>query len=287
MLKSLDNLRHYFISKLLDVGFQENEAQICFFALCEKHFQLTKIYYFKNPKSPIPENFQVFIQDLNLLSEGIPLQYILGETNFFGLQIMVNNNVLIPRPETEELIEKLFDFTCLINPKFVLDLGCGSGAIALAIQHSLKNASVFGIDISSEAIHLARQNAINLNLPVNFIEADFTKNLPNSCPTAFDLIISNPPYIPDNEIHSIDNSVIFFEPHLALFSPKNDPIYYYKHIANLALDLLKPSGEVWLELYPPTAQMVSNYFIALGFSFTYYQDISSKTRFLKATKIHE
>lgn len=216
-----------------------------------------------------------------------PLQYILGEAYFYGLTFKVDKNVLIPRPETEELVDSVAKNT--IAAKSVLDIGTGSGCIAIALKSVLKEAGVMACDISLEALKIAKLNAEKNKLEVEFVQADVLngKHFENTIHGTFDVIISNPPYIKLQEANQMLRNVVEHEPHLALFVNDDDDILFYKKIADICLTKLNPGGWLFFELNPLTADKVREYVKASG-NFTKYQlhkDLSGNTRFLMAQKI--
>jgi len=182
-----------------------------------------------------------------------PIQYILSETEFFGMKFKVDENVLIPRPETEELVE------CVIKDKpppcplqnrersySILDIGTGSGCIAVALAKYLPEAEVFAFDISDKALNVARQNAINNEVNVIFFQYDILKNEPYNFPV-FDCIVSNPPYITMKEKETLEKNVLDYEPHQALFVPDGNPLLFYERIADFSRKHLAKSGSLYLE----------------------------------------
>ncbi len=172
-----------------------------------------------------------------------PIQYILGETYFCDLKIAVNEHTLIPRPETEELVQ----YALKTQPTAVLDLGTGSGCIAIAIAKACPNANVHALDISLHALEIAQENAAANNVKVQFHQKSILDFKWHSN-QLFDLIVSNPPYVMDSEKRQMAINVLDFEPHLALFVPYNDPLLFYRSIANIASNYLKPGGNVMLEI---------------------------------------
>lgn len=204
----------------------------------------------------------------------IPAQYILGYTYFYGLKIKVNSNVLIPRFDTEEVVEKVIEeLKQRKNPK-VLDLCCGSGCIALAIKKNVSNAIVHASDISNEAIDIAKMNCSDNNLDVKFILSDLFNNINES----YDVIVSNPPYISKDEV--IDELVYNNEPHLALFS-ENNGLYHYEEILKNVKNHLNENGIIFFEISSlrrkEMIELVSKYFI----NFEIYKDLNNKDRIMK------
>jgi release factor glutamine methyltransferase len=215
-----------------------------------------------------------------------PFQYILGETYFYDLVIRCDERALIPRPETEELVEWICNSVDNNEKLEVLDVCTGSGCIALALKSILKSSNVSATDISPEAIALAKKNSMLLSLDVHFIQDNalvddediFTKN-------SYDLIVSNPPYIPMKEMEIMEKNVLDFEPNLALFVADETPLIFYKAIAEKAFRLLKPNAWLFFELHESFAEKTKELVIALGFDEVEIKlDLQGKSRMLKAKK---
>ncbi|MES2265880.1 MAG: peptide chain release factor N(5)-glutamine methyltransferase [Bacteroidota bacterium] len=187
---------------------------------------------------------------LEELKTGKPVQYILGSTEFYGLNFLVNPATLIPRPETEELVEWVLDsFKSKAEsqkPVFILDIGTGSGCIAITLKKKLPNALVTAIDISAEALHTAKQNAIINEVEVNFVQDDILNTKLSA--KKFDIIISNPPYVTLDDKMLMHQNVTGFEPHSALFVPEHDPLIFYKAIADFAAERLNNNGLLFFEI---------------------------------------
>jgi len=179
------------------------------------------------------------------LKKSEPIQYILGETEFHGLRFVVNENVLIPRPETEELVELIVNENKGKNSLNILDIGTGSGCIAIALKKHLPTCNLTAWDISVEALNVARQNAVINNVDVNFMQVDVLGDVPN---TQYDIIVSNPPYILESEKQDMEDNVLNYEPHLALFVPDDKGLMFYERIADIAKLLLKPGGKLYFEI---------------------------------------
>ena len=223
------------------------------------------------------------------LESGEPVQYIIGVADFCGRQFHVEPGVLIPRPETEELCRWI---TQKNHPSVlsVLDIGTGSGCIAVTLALEMPEAKVTAWDISDEALRIAQKNAKALGANVRFERQNILNIPPGSCllspDSCYDLIVSNPPYIQPKESDGMAKNVLNYEPHIALFAPDDNPIIFYQRIGDHAWQNLKPEGELYFELNPLTANDVSDYLRHLGFSqIEIRQDQFGKQRFLKATKI--
>ncbi|MCA0350213.1 MAG: peptide chain release factor N(5)-glutamine methyltransferase [Bacteroidetes bacterium] len=251
--------KSYFLQELSTI-YDEMEATSFFYLILEHLYQLKRIDLALNPDFEISENDMVRWQNkLTELKTQKPIQYILGETEFYGLKFLVNENVLIPRPETEELVELILKSTkekVQSTDLKVIDIGTGSGCIAISLAKNLPNAKVFAIDVSEKAILTAQENAKQNGVEVNFIqqnilEIDELIKLPTSSfqrPTFFDIIVSNPPYVRMLEKEEIKTNVLEYEPHLALFVEDNDALIFYRKIAQLAKKSLTENGKLYFEI---------------------------------------
>lgn len=223
------------------------------------------------------------------LALGKPLQYILGECEFYGLVFKVNEHVLIPRPETEELVDLILKETR--NKGKILDVGTGSGCIAITLKKHHLMSDLYACDISLEALKIAKTNAQLNNCTVNFYEANILKNmgLTDLKTQTFDTIVSNPPYIHHNEKSKMANHVLLHEPHLALFVDNEDICIFYKKIIDFCKTNLKFNGHLYFELNPETAVLVEQYAeeSQLFENIQLIKDMSGKQRFLKAIKLKD
>ncbi len=228
----------------------------------------------------------VLQQELSLsilmeLKTGKPLQYILGYTEFYGLRFVVNPAVLIPRPETEELVEWIL--SSVGNKKLsILDIGTGSGCIPISLKKNLPDARISAIDISPEAIQTAKINAQLNEAQIDFIEADIL-NYPRLPTRNLQLIVSNPPYVTPADKTQMHLNVIDFEPHTALFVPQDDPLLFYKAIADFAVVNLAPSGMLFLEINESYGQKTIDLLNSKGFkNIELKKDMSGRDRMIKA-----
>lgn len=237
------------------------------FSDSEKRFLLQYIER-ENPSIP-------FDEIISRLNQGEPIDYILGYTYFYGLKIEVSKDTLIPRPETEELVELILNENQTRSGLKILDIGTGSGCIALALKYNLVNAEVTAIDISSKALEIAKKNSDHLDLNINFIPLDILNEQLWSHLTHYDIIVSNPPYIPQEEKTDMTTSVLDYEPHLALFV-ENDPLIFYKQILKFAKSHLNPNGQVYFE----TSQTIQLEEYD-GFHIEKQKDLSGNWRLLK------
>lgn len=201
-------------------------------------------------------DYEISKKDLDFLKNGLkelknqkPIQYIIGKTEFYGLPFYVNKHVLIPRPETEELINWILeDLTAknLQSELNILDIGTGSGCIAISLAKNLPNTKVFALDISSNALNTAKQNALLNHVSINFIEANILTT--NNLNQTFDIIVSNPPYVREIEKQQMHKNVLNNEPHIALFVENENPLIFYDKIADFSKKHLSKNGKLYVEI---------------------------------------
>lgn len=234
--------RTYFIQELSSF-YDAYEAESFFYLILEDRHKLRQIDLALNHGLNFSEThiatWSVF---LDQLKKEVPVQYLLGKTNFYGLDFEVNENVLIPRPETEELVEWIINENANTDKSKkvkILDIGTGSGCIAVSLAKNLPNAEVYAIDVSKKALETAKRNALNNNVEVTFMFQDILEL--EALKYNFDIIVSNPPYVRNLEKAEIKKNVLEYEPHLALFVDDHDALVFYKKIASLAQK--KPFGE--------------------------------------------
>jgi len=279
-LKALQDFYHL----QLDPIYGEAETQAIFLETVAQHLAQTKAEIMAHLHQRLQQSELITLYDqAKALATGKPMQYVTGKSFFFDAEFLVNPAVLIPRPETEELVALILQHHPSGN---ILDIGTGSGCIAITLSRQLPFCKVVGCDVSKEALSIAQQNNQLLGAQVEFYGLDILK------PTAltafnqgFDCIVSNPPYIADEEKDSLSPHVIQYEPHLALFSGE-DPLIFYTTIINHCHHHLNPGGSLWFELNPLTAQAVKNYAenTHLFSDIALLKDITQQLRFLKAIK---
>ncbi|WP_412063654.1 peptide chain release factor N(5)-glutamine methyltransferase [Rubrivirga sp. IMCC45206] len=206
----------------------------------------TRAALYARPDAPAqPEEVALVARAVARRAAGEPVQYVLGHADFYGLTLAVSPAVLVPRPETEAVVEEALRRIRSVEAPWVLDVGTGSGAVALAIASERPDAEVFAVDVSPDALAVAAGNADRLGLAVTFVEADALRPaFADEVPPAFDLLVSNPPYVPDAERAGLQREVRDHEPGLALFVPDADPLLFYRALAGHAERLLRPDG--WL-----------------------------------------
>ena len=220
---------------------------------------------------------------LNRLQRGEPVQYVTGIADFYGLQLKVTPDVLIPRPETEELVEWILEEHPPESLRRVVDLGTGSGCIPLALKARRPEWHCLGVDLSEPALEVARENAERTELDVTFAHGDVLEE--GLSDAAYDLILSNPPYIPPSERPQMGRSTLDHEPELALFVPEDDPLLFYRRIAELAATALRPGGQVYCETNEHNSERVLKLFQEAGFADVHRRrDLQKKWRMVRATR---
>ncbi|MCS7005023.1 MAG: peptide chain release factor N(5)-glutamine methyltransferase [Cytophagales bacterium] len=267
------------ISQLYD----EKEAREIAFRLLEHHTQKSRIELLitQQLSDSVCCNIE---KDLRRLLNHEPIQYILGESFFYGYRFKVDTSVLIPRRETEELVHFVaLEYQSKENLK-ILDIGTGSGCIAIMLAKLLPQAEVFAVEKSEKALEVAHKNALLHQVSVHFIHADVFSTFYSKLP-AMDIIVSNPPYVTESEKRLIRPNV-FFEPAEALFVPDEQPLVFYERIAELADILLVPCGKVFCEINERFPCQVKELFQKAGFEGSVWQDMQQKFRFLKATRMN-
>ena len=227
---------------------------------------------------------EILLPLLNRLLQFEPVQYVTGQSFFCSHKFLVNRSVLIPRPETEELVELARNEFGKNETLKILEVGTGSGCIAISLKKYFVNAEIIAIDISADALNVAIQNTVNLNASIQFLQFDFL-NQAHFSEEKFDLIISNPPYISELEKNQMQKNVLMFEPHLALFPNGTDPLIFYKRIAAFSRENLKPEGKVILELNASLALETYQIFNQPEFSsIKLVNDLQGKPRMLIVSK---
>ena len=225
----------------------------------------------------LDKKIEIELKKINYkINEGYPLQYAIGKWNFYGLDLLVDKRALIPRYETEILVDLIINDNS--NNKKILDIGTGSGAISLALSKNLKNSKILGVDISKDAIDLANENKIKLNISnVEFKESDIFSNIDEK----FDIIVSNPPYINKEDFEKLDNK-LYYEPQNALYGGE-DGLYFYKKIIKNAKNFLNKNGKIYLEIGYDQKNSISNLLEEYGYKqIKSYKDFNDFDRIIKA-----
>lgn len=265
--------------------YPKTEIQSFFNILIQYKLNLSRIKLALQPSLKFNiSDLDFFQKALIKLKSQIPIQYIIGETEFYGLKFKVNNNVLIPRPETEELVDWILkDFNNSENIK-ILDIGTGSGCIAISLAKNIPNAEVFALDISSEAIRTAKLNAKENNVTVNFMEADILTL--TKLPQKFDIIVSNPPYVRELEKKQMQKNVLNNEPAIALFVKDKNPLLFYDKISELSKMYLTKNGSLYFEINQYLGPETVNSLKSKGFrNIEIKKDLYEVDRMIKATLI--
>lgn len=235
----------------------------------------------KNVFDP-PEAFRTAWENAcEQLVAGVPLAYVTGKSNFYGIDFWVTPDVLIPRPETEELVEWVVSEWADRPACSVLDVGTGSGCIAVMLQRLLPEARVSALDVSEAALHVARTNAARLSPGIFFWEKNF---LTEKLPEPVDVLVSNPPYVATTESEQLAAHVLEHEPHLALFAPQQDPLIFYRRLAEVAQTQLLPGGAVYAEINALRAADTLAVFRDAGFEATLREDLSGRPRMISARR---
>ncbi len=264
------------------------EASVITSWVFEKLAGIKKIDFIKQPALE-PENEIADRLDaaLQQLLQHTPVQYVLGEAWFCKMLFKVNHQVLIPRPETEELVNWLLDdykkeatFPTSVS---ILDIGTGSGCIAVALKKNLPAANVTAIDISAGALAIAKENALINKVEINFFQLDFLHEQLWQTLPYFDIIVSNPPYIPIGEKAQLDKNVTAYEPHSALFVPDSKPLLFYEKIALFGESNLKAGGSIYVEVHEKYATQTAELFEGYKYDVETKKDIFEKERMLKLT----
>ena len=241
---TLKSLRSYFRSKL-ESAYVKKEIDHFFYRGLSQYLNIGRVEFVAEPEIKISESD---ILKFRYMARGLlnnkPLQYIFGETDFLELKINVNEHVLIPRPETEEMVNDII--VKVRNPKMIIDFCTGSGCIALALKDHFKRAKVIGVELSKSALKIAKQNAVSNNLQIEFIEDDVLNSDLRDLKS--DLIVANPPYVTISEKKLMHANVLDYEPEMALFVPDSDPLLFYKAIIQLGVDNLNVEGWLFMEI---------------------------------------
>ena len=242
----LKSLKIFFQNGLLGY-YPKEEINTFFYRICEQHLDYKRIDVSLKSETLInPETFEYFETIISRLLTYEPIQYILGTTTFFGLEFNVDSNVLIPRPETEELVAWILKQTDSSQSLKILDIGTGSSCIAISLAKHLPNAEVYALDVSPKALEIAELNAQQNAVKLNMIKANVLDWKPTDL--SFDLIVSNPPYVRESEKERMAPNVLEHEPHLALFVENDNPLVFYRAIVELGKQTLKKQGQLYFEI---------------------------------------
>lgn len=263
--------------------YDATEAKVIANIVFEEVLHLNPLQLELNKSKLLTEQQQKILNEyMQRLAENEPVQYVLGKAIFMNMELKVNSATLIPRPETEELVYWIKDKCGKDFDGKILDIGTGSGCIAIGLKKSLPKASIFACDVSSETLHTAEQNANRLNTKISFFTCNILEDF--SAQVKFDLIVSNPPYIAETEKTQIEKNVLDFEPHLALFAPSNDALIFYKKIIEKSTSgLLQNNGSLFFEIHYDKAGQIKNLLANAGFkNIEIKKDFFGKNRMVKA-----
>ncbi len=281
------DIRKYYCEQLCSV-YENDEANAMILILLEHYFNINRIKMALEPDLRLSESemltFHFAVKDL---LKNKPIQYIIGETEFCDSKFKVNENVLIPRPETSEMIYKIVERQKTKDKRqlSILDIGTGSGCIAISLAKQIPNSKVYALDISEKALEVAKGNAINNDTDVTFIHDDIL-NLKNNIETEFDIIVSNPPYVRELEKAEMRDNVLDWEPHNALFVSDDDPLIFYRNILEFAKSHLKENGEIWFEINEYLGKEMTDLCKEYGFSdVEIFKDFRGRERALKTTRL--
>lgn len=256
------------------------ESESFFYLILEKYKGWKRIDLALNPEAVLdPKETERWNTIVSELLKHKPIQYILGSAHFYGMEFIVNESTLIPRQETEELVQWIIDDHVMLKDLKVIDIGTGSGCIAISLAKNLKNSSVTAVDISAEALKTASENATLNNTTVTFLEQDILST--QSLPGTFDIIVSNPPYVRNLEKTEISRNVLDYEPHSALFVEDKNPLLFYQKIAFLAQKSLNQNGRLYFEINQYLGRETIEMLTDLGFkNFILKKDIYGNDRMI-------
>ena len=276
------NLKNFklFFSHNLKNKYSAEEIDSLYFNIIEFYLGVSKIKYIQNPLLKIPDlKFNELSSKIELLKNNTPIQYILGEVNHKNLVFKITKDVLIPRPETLELCDWIISSTK--KKCDILDIGTGSGLIAIILKKYVNQSRVFAWDNSIKALEIAKKNSLDNNLEINFKELDILKKI--QIKDKFDVIVSNPPYVDKSEILSIDDNVKKFEPHSAIFVENDDNLIFYKKIIEFSKVALNRLGVLYLECHSDRIKSVSNLLKINNFrKIKIREDLYGRERMIKA-----
>lgn len=271
----------YFKNELASF-YDKSELESMLYILFQHYFGVSKTDVVINKDRKLSESdLLLVIYAVKDLKKYKPLAYIIGEWEFFGLSFFVNKHVLIPRPETEELVQLIINDYDNHPPNNILDIGSGSGCIALSLKHHFKNTNVTAWDVSEEALKVIGKNANNLQLAIELQKVDALSN--PDVNVKYDVIVSNPPYIMNKEQTQMHSNVLDYEPHLALFVPNENPLLFYDTISDIAVKHLTKNGSLYVEINEQFGEDVALLFNKKGFNkVEIIKDINGKNRMVRA-----
>lgn len=269
----------------IELMYDKQEAAAIASILFEHKTGISKFGIIREPGKPVSEETIAELrQALSQLQQHIPIQYITGEAWFYGLKLQVSPAVLIPRPETEELVHAVIQSAKSNSNLNILDIGTGSGCIPIALSRHIPGAHITAIDVSAAALATAKTNAVSLDAAVNFSEMDFLDETNWHQLGRYDIITSNPPYIPMDEKLLLDKHVTESEPHIALFVPEQKPLLFYEKIALFGKQHLNETGKLFMETHEQYAREVAALFDGEHYSAEVIIDLNGNERIVIATR---
>ena len=273
----------YYKNELINF-YDENESINILKILFEETCNISRTEMIVNPELRISESDILNIHfSVKELKTHKPVQYVTGKTNFYGLEFLVNENVLIPRSETEELVDLIINENKYREDIKILDVGTGSGCIAISLKNKFTDSEVFAIDKSSKALKVAEENARKNFLKINFYKVDILENNKIESFPKFDVIVSNPPYVRELEKKLMQKNVLDFEPEIALFVDDKDPLLFYKAIAEFAKSYLNSNGKLYFEINENFGGEVKKLLLDFGFkNVKLKSDLNEKSRMVSA-----
>ena len=277
------------IHRHLSGQYPETEIESFVRILCRYYLDMTPAQVHLSQDYELPaEVGKEILKAIEELKNNRPVQYILGETEFYGLHLKLTSDVLIPRPETEELVDWIVHEYDRNAPLTMADVGTGSGCIAVALAANFPNANIWAVDISGAALDIARQNAAKNKVKVHFLLKDVLKDAPMGFePASLDVIVSNPPYVTPSEKDRMQPCITEYEPHEALFTPENDPLVFYRQIAAFGKQSLKNRGKIFFEINETFSREVMDVLKHHGYSsLTPRKDIHAKWRMVSGMLCH-
>lgn len=279
---SIKNIQNLFKEELKDV-YPQREIENITSLLFEHLLNYSKIEIHLNKNEKIEQNtFEKIKKALINLKKAVPIQYVIGETEFYDLKFKVNQHTLIPRQETEELVHAIINENRIASPK-ILDIGTGSGCIPIVLAHNIPGAEVSSVDVSDGAIAIAKENAKNNQLKIEFYHRDFLKWEDFSWDKDWDIIVSNPPYVKESEKEQMAKNVLDYEPHTALFVEDKDALIFYRRIAEFAIIHLKKGGKLYFEINEALGQEMIELLETIGFSaIRLMKDLNGRDRMVSA-----
>ena len=279
---TLKEIKNYFIESLSGY-YSYNEAEAFFFIILEDIFNTSKTKYILNSNKESNIHLKDFSDIIDQLKNFVPIQHITGKAKFYGRDFFVNSHTLIPRPETEQLTSLIINDYYKQEGLKIIDIGTGSGCIAITLSLELRHSEIIALDNSYNALKIAKKNSEKYKAKIKFENKNFFDTYHSYNNNYFDIIVSNPPYIPYKDKKKVDKNVIDYEPNTALFVPDDSPTVFYEYLKKLADKSLKSNGKIYMEINPDFAKKIINLF-EKKYNTSLKKDIFGKNRFIIAQK---